>query len=116
MELTNKMVNDEIVAEVKKLPLSTTPGRLANAIHRAVKRMAKKSGQDPKIETQLWTPRELRDRKAPHGKCYVVNWEAGPYEWAIYASMGELNEEARKRFPDMVIEPYYSFDLCIPVG
>lgn len=56
--------------------------------------------------------REVALRKPGEPRCYgtdgtwYVSFEAGPYEWAVAAS---LNVDTKGR---VLAEPYYSFDLC----
>lgn len=84
-----------------------TAERVARALYAVLREYAEADGQNPDIEVSIWSPAEIAQRNAPHGYAWVVNWEAGPYEWAVPVSMGI----------DLVngdpVEPYWSFDLCI---
>ncbi len=77
---------------------------VAEAIYSVVREVCETTGQKPDIETFLKTP---DDDWKPHGKCYVISWEAGPYQWVHYAWPVVMDITGR------LCEPYYSFDLCI---
>jgi hypothetical protein len=66
---------------------------------------ARAIGQNPDIEVQLYTPEQSKERGYTSG--WQVQWEAGPYQWAIGASFQVANYKA-----GWFTEPYYSFDLC----
>ena len=69
----------------------------------------------------LWSPEESRSRG--YGNGWSVCWEEGPYEWAIYMSMGksifagEFSEYSSKEEngifdrDEWIAEPYNSFIL-----
>lgn len=79
----------------------------AEAAYAAIRELSQEWGQNPDIETLFRGPNE--NGPYPHGKCYVVGWESGPFEWAIAAS--EACAQA-----GVFVEPYYSFDLCFYPG
>lgn len=80
---------------------------IAERLHLIVRDRAHFCGQRPDVECALWTPAEVRQRQAPHGRCYVVNWEAGPHDWGVSASLALMRSLGR------LVETYYGFDLCI---
>lgn len=77
----------------------------AKAVFEVVRAFAVESGQNPDVECAFRTP--AQNEGFPHGKCYVVSWEAGPFQWAIGASLGGHNR---------LTEPHYSFDLTFYPG
>ena len=77
----------------------------AKALYDVLRALAKEQGQNPDIEVSIRAPGE--PRHFGDTSCWNVCWEAGPYDWAIGASM-ELTHATR-----VVIEPYYGFDLCV---
>lgn len=97
-------INTLIRIELAKLDGKFTAETMAKAVHRAVVQCAEFEGQRAAVETTIRKPGETRH--FADTTCWVVAWEAGPYEWAISASMliGEITGK--------VVEPFYSFDLC----
>lgn len=85
----------------------TTKAGAAKALHKALSALAKASGQNPKIEVILQTPEQAK--LSIGSEFWRVIWEAGPYEWAIGASMQCHN---MSRDGGWFTEPHYSFDLC----
>lgn len=79
-----------------------TQAGAAKSLYKALCKWCKDVGLNPDIECNLWTP-EQRE-KQNFGKQWAVSLEAGPFEWAIYASQAIDN-------PHWFVEPYYSFDL-----
>ena len=81
-----------------------TKGGAAKALYRALCDWCRKVGMNPDYEVSIWTPAQ---RKA-HGReaNWAVSLEAGPYEWAIFASM-QIPSDCAWGY----VEPYYSFDL-----
>lgn len=75
----------------------------ARELHRVLTELCKSMGQSPEIELMLQTPEE--SHKFGCGRNWRVCWEAGPYQWAIGASMQIWGEWG-------FTEPHYSFDLC----
>ncbi len=59
-------------------------------------------GFQPDIEVHIHTPEQTEARG--YGRFWNVSFEAGPFEWAVHASMVIDN-------PNWYVEPYYSFDL-----
>lgn len=81
--------------------LYATIPEAAQAFYEAVRKTAESMGMDPDCEVHLRKPEDK-----PYGvEQWVVAWEAGPFEWAIWAS-GSM------RGPWGYTEPHYSFDLC----
>ena len=78
-----------------------TKEEAAKALYESVKKLAVKMGQD-ESEVSLFDP----DRTVQYSgeRAWCVVWEAGPYQWAIGASMSISG-------PWGFTEPYYSFDL-----
>lgn len=81
-----------------------TAETMAKAVNRACIKMAKAEGQKSNLEVVIKRPGQ--PRHFGDTTCWCVAWEAGPYEWAISASMLIGNITGK------VVEPYYSFDLC----
>ncbi len=74
----------------------------ALAVHALCVAKAKAEGMKPDIEVAIRAPGEPRHHDGID--CWSVCFEAGPYEWAIDASVHTP--------PNRVIaEPYYGFDL-----
>lgn len=80
---------------------------VAEAIYSVVREVCEFASQKPDIETFLRTPAQSLASGHPHGDCYVISWEAGPYQWVHYAWPVVMDMTGR------LCEPYYSFDLCI---
>lgn len=78
----------------------TTPEGVARAVHDVCRNYCKMAGMNADIETFC---REERDG------VWKVSFEAGPYEWAVAASLSHDNH-------GVLCEPYYSFDLECSVG
>jgi hypothetical protein len=74
----------------------------ALAVHALCVAKAKAEGMKPDIEVAIHSPGQPRHHSQTD--CWSVCFEAGPYEWAIDASVHTP--------PNRVIaEPYYGFDL-----
>lgn len=74
----------------------------ALAVHALCVAKAKAEGMNPDIEVAIRSPGKPRHHAQTD--CWSVCFEAGPYEWAIDASLHNP--------PNRVIaEPYYGFDL-----
>lgn len=102
----SRILTAQLVRAANSIPEDQrTAEAVARALYAVVRRASEDAGQNPDIETAIWSPDQTPGR---YGRCWVVNWEAGPYEWATHAS---------GYFTYLVngspIEPYYSFDLCI---
>lgn len=76
--------------------------KAAKAVYDALKPLVIAAGQKPEIELSMRGPADHHYA----GKCWLVCWEAGPYEWGIPASFAALEASGK------LCEPYYSFDLC----
>lgn len=61
-------------------------------------------GMNPALEVGIRKPGEPRHH-SDEG-CWCVMFEAGPYEWAVTASLSTSTKGK------VLAEPYYSFDLC----
>ena len=96
------IINRRLVAAVDK---KRTAATYAKSLYEVLCAIAKEQGQNPKIEVSIKAPGE--PRHYADLSCWCVCWEAGPYDWAIGASMA-LTTETR-----VLVEPYYGFDLCI---
>jgi hypothetical protein len=81
------------------LATAPTAAVAARAIYAACVRAASEEGQKPDVEVDLRQPTKAR----PY---WHVSWEAGPTDWAVYATLDALN-------PRILAEPYYGFDLEI---
>jgi hypothetical protein len=74
----------------------------ALAVHALCVAKAKAEGMKPDIEVAIHSPGQPRHHSQTD--CWGVCFEAGPYEWAIDASIhSPLNR--------VIAEPYYGFDL-----
>ena len=82
-----------------------TKAGAAKALYKVLCKFAKDLGQNPDIEVQLYTPEQSKERGYTSG--WQVQWEGGPYQWALGASLQVYNHKA-----GWYTEPYYSFDLC----
>lgn len=91
---------------MEALKTAIVPGMGAKAAATEVYKVcclaAESQGQKPSIEVGLKGPSDHHYA----GKCWLVCWEAGPYQWGIEASFVLM--DAGKR----LVEPYYSFDVC----
>lgn len=95
-------IRRRLVAGVKG---KRTAATYAKALYEVLCAISKEQGQNPAIEVSIKAPGE--PRHYDDLSCWCVCWEAGPYDWAIGASMA-LTDETR-----VLVEPYYGFDLCI---
>ena len=85
----------------------TSKAGAAKALYKALCKAAEERGQNPDYEVSIQNPEECQ--KLGYGKNWRVSWEAGPYQWAVFASLyGVWNRKA-----GWYTEPYYSFDLCL---
>jgi hypothetical protein len=109
--MANFIKNSEYGDNQEKLPIDFDPSQYttceeaAKAFHKALIPVVAAYGQDPDIECGIYGPKEAAGRE--YGPVWVVWWEAGPYEWAIPASM----EFMRNAKAGWFTEPHYSFDL-----
>ena len=80
-----------------------TKAGAAKGLYKALCDWCREVGMNPDYEVHIRTPEQ---RKAQgYSKVWNVSFEAGPFEWAVFASMC---------IPDCewgYVEPYYSFDL-----
>lgn len=83
------------------------PKEVAEAIYAVVRECCEMYGQQPDIETFMRTPEQSLASGHPHGNCYVISWEAGPYGW-VHAAWPVIMDTTGR-----LCEPYHSFDLCI---
>jgi hypothetical protein len=74
----------------------------ARGLHKALSEYAKSAGYGDN-SVLLWNEDESNQRG--YGKCWMVSWEEGPFEWAINMSFDVTG-------PWGFVEPYHSFDLC----
>lgn len=81
---------------------AVSPHAAALAVHALCRAKATADGMKPDIECAIRAPGEPRHHEGID--CWSVCFEAGPYDWAVDAS---LNTMPRK----VVAEPYYGFDL-----
>ncbi len=83
---------------------AATPAEAAESVYRACVDAANAWGMTPAIEVAIRKPGERRHHDDIN--CWSVVFEAGPYQWAVAAS---LNVDTKGK---VLAEPYYSFDLC----
>lgn len=98
------MTEREFIKAVANAINAKTPALAAKAVHKLCREAAEAWGMNPDLEVFIRKPGEPRH----HGSvdCWAVAFEAGPYEWAVSASLSVP-------LPCKVLaEPYYSFDLC----
>ena len=98
------MTEREFIKAVSKAIAAESPEAAAKAVHALCVKAAKEWGMKPELEVSIRKPGEKRHHD--HINCWSVSFEAGPYEWAIAAS---LNVPLGSK---VLAEPYYSFDLC----
>ena len=82
-----------------------TKAGAAKALYKVLCSFARAIGQNPDIEVQLYTPEQSKERGCTSG--WRIQWEAGPYQWAIGASLQVANHKAGWHTTS-----YHSFDLC----
>lgn len=99
-----RQVQQAVSAAINNTP---TAEAAARAVYAALCILSAKSGQNPNIEVWIESPAQSVAKGRPHGACWIVSWESGPYQWAIGASLGGHNR---------LTEPYYSFDLTFYPG
>ena len=84
------------VPRVKKaINEGKTPEDVAKRVHEVCREYCLQLGMNPDLETFCRLERE---------GVWKVSFEAGPYQWAIAASLSHDNYK-------VLCEPYYSFDL-----
>lgn len=98
------MTEEKFIKAVGKAINAETPEKAAKAVYELCCKAAEAWGMSPEYEVSIRAPGEPRHHSAID--CWSVAFEAGPYEWAITASLSVP-------LPSKVLaEPYYSFDLC----
>lgn len=96
------MTDQELIRKAAEaLRNAATPQAAARAINRLCVAHAKANGMKPKIECSLSSP--LQSAKRGGLPFWHVGYEAGPYDWAVEASMSSGAK--------VWAEPYYGFDL-----
>lgn len=86
------------------ISIASTPRDAARRVYKVCVQAAKAWGMKPDIEVAIRKPGEPRHHSSTG--CWSVVFEAGPYQWAVAAS---LNVDTKGK---VLAEPYYSFDLC----
>ena len=87
--------------EIFKIPLDFDPAEhktakaAATAFHKALRKLAADSGHNPDIEVRLLSPH--RAGMMGYGPFWTVVYEAGPYEWAVSASMQTFNRNHKSQ-------------------
>jgi len=107
MEATEHRFEERLILDLVQACTSLkkkTARTMANACYAALVKNCKLYGQDPAWEVAIKRPGE--ERHFDDTKCWCVVWEAGPFEWAVPASMALTYATGK------LVEPYYSFDLC----
>ena len=79
-----------------------TPQAAALAVYALCRAKATAEGMNPDIECAIRAPGKPRHHDQTN--CWSVCFEAGPYEWAIDASL-------HSPLHRVLAEPYYGFDL-----
>jgi hypothetical protein len=74
----------------------------ALAVHALCIAKAKAEGMKPDIEVAIRSPGQPRHHS--ENNCWGVCFEAGPYDWAVDASLDAFGGK-------VMAEPYYGFDL-----
>lgn len=92
-----------IKAVANAIGKAANPEVAARATYDICCKAADSWGMKPEIEVSIRKPGEPRHHNDTG--CWSVAFEAGPYEWAIAAS---LNVSTKSK---VLAEPYYSFDL-----
>lgn len=96
-----KLLVSKIRAAVSGLPRD--PEQVAQAVSRVVRSFASDIGMNPDIECDFVKPGDQKHIPAQNG--WTVVFEAGPFDWAISASMTIIEETG------VSCEPYHGFDL-----
>jgi len=84
----------------------STPEAAAKGFYEAMKKVVIDCGQNPESELHLFKPGEGLGNEG----VWQVSWEAGPYDWAIGASLSFMMSKS------WYTEPYYGFDLCFELA
>lgn len=97
------MTDVEFIIRVSKaIETAISPHVAAVAVYDLCRAKATADGMKPDIECAIRAPGEPRHHDGIN--CWSVCFEAGPYDWAVDAS---INAMGKKVFA----EPYYGFDL-----
>jgi hypothetical protein len=99
-------VCDEIVKAINALPTKTAE-TMAKATYRVLRAAALADGQQA---SEVFIRKPGEPRHFNDDRCWCVAWEAGPYDWAIPASMSIVSQCGK------LAEPYYGFDLTFYPG
>lgn len=102
---TIRLIIIELLKAQRNSPDPLTPKLARIAIARALRILARDHGQNPTIE--IASRSTLIKGYICEGEDYA-GWESGPYQWAIPAS-NIIND----MFDNLLVEPYFSFDLTI---
>jgi hypothetical protein len=98
------MTEKEFIRAAANAINAETPEDAAKAVYEVCVKAATEWGMKPDVEVSLRRPGDPRHHDAID--CWAVIFEAGPYQWAVTASLSVP-------LPSKVLaEPYYSFDLC----
>jgi len=89
-----------LVATAIKTAIS--PHAAALAVHALCRAKATADGMKPDIECAIQSPGQPRHHDQTN--CWSVCFEAGPYDWAVDASLDAMTGR-------VIAEPYYGFDL-----
>lgn len=95
------LINSRLKAALNKDMNAETA---AKATFEVLKTLAGEIGQKPDVEVGIFEPGKCG--YFDNRDCWVVAWEAGPYEWGIAGSFAAMDATGK------LVEPYYSFDLC----
>ena len=102
---TCKTISEWLVDAICAIPMAERKAEaMARAAYETLRTLATEMDMNPDSEVHLRAPGEPRHFDAENSWCVV--WEAGPYQWAIGASLA-ITMGAQK-----LCAPYYSFDLC----
>ena len=74
----------------------------AKAVYRVLCEYATECGMNPDMEVSIRSPE--KNKSIGSHACWHVSFEAGDYQWSIWASFTLANKH-------WYTEPYYSFDL-----
>lgn len=97
------MTDEQFIAAVATaIQTAINAQAAALAVHTLCIAKAKAEGMKPEIEVAIHSPGQ--ERHHSHTNCWGVCFEAGPYDWAVDAS---INVSRAKVWA----EPYYGFDL-----
>ena len=100
----SKMVNDRLRA--LNIQKEWSAEKVARAVYECLVNLEAElnGGSVEQARKEVFIKAPGQERHFKDESCWVVVYEAGPYEWAISASCCDALPA--------VAEPYYSFDLC----